>query len=79
MVEPTHLAETPEDTSSDVEETERTGFLPIETNWFDRCFISVIIGVAVELFWMRFLEQSIPLWVAHVIILGLAVVIVRKG
>jgi predicted small integral membrane protein len=79
MVEPTDLAKIPADTDSDIEKTERAGFLPIETNWFDRIFISVVIGVAVELFWMRLLEQSIPLWIAHVIVLGLTVVIVTKG
>ena len=39
---------------------ERTGFLPIVTNWFDRVFVGIYLFVALELFWMRFLEQSIP-------------------
>jgi predicted small integral membrane protein len=58
---------------------ERTGFLPIVTNWFDRLFISVVIWVALSLFWMRFVEQVAPLWVSNLIALVLAVVIIRKG
>jgi predicted small integral membrane protein len=58
---------------------ERIGFLPIQTNWFDRLFISVVIWVALSLLWMRFLEQSLPLWIANVIAVVLAVFIVRKG
>ena len=33
------------------------GFLPIKTNWFDRLFIGTISFVALQLFWMRFIEQ----------------------
>jgi predicted small integral membrane protein len=57
----------------------RRGFLPIATNWFDRLFIAIYIGVALELFWMRFLEQAIPLWICHILVLALGVVIVRRG
>ena len=57
----------------------RAGFLPIATNWFDRLFITIYIGVALELLWMRFLEASIPLWVCHILVLGLGVFIIRKG
>ena len=58
----------------------RSGFLPIQTNWFDRLFISIYIGVALELLWVRFLEPSgIPLWICHIVVLALAVVIIRKG
>lgn len=60
--------------------TARGGFLPIKTNWFDRLFISIYIGVALELLWMRFLEPGgIPLWLCHILVLGLAVLIIRKG
>ena len=55
------------------------GFLPIQTNWFDRLFISIYIGVALELLWMRFLEAAIPLWVCHIIVIALGVVIIRRG
>ena len=43
----------------------RRGFLPIQTNWFDRVFISIYIAVALILLWMRFLEPNgIPIWFA---------------
>ncbi len=57
----------------------RRGFLPIETNTFDRVFISVIIWIGVSLLWMRFLEWAIPLWVSTVLCFVLAVIIIRKG
>lgn len=58
---------------------ERIGFLPIVTNWFDRVFVSIYLFVALELFWMRFLEQSIPLTVCHLLALALGVLIVWRG
>jgi predicted small integral membrane protein len=58
---------------------ERAGFLPIVTNWFDRVFVSIYLWVALELFWMRFLEQSIPLTVCHVLAVALGVLIVWRG
>jgi len=58
----------------------KPGFLPIETNWFDRLFISVVIWIALSLFWFRFVEPlGVPIWVSNVIALGLAVFIIRKG
>ena len=57
----------------------RSGFLPIATNWFDRLFITIYIGVALELLWMRFLEAAIPLWACHILVLVLGVFIIRKG
>lgn len=57
----------------------RRGFLPIATNWFDRLFITIYIGVAMELFWMRFLEQALPLWICHILVLALGVIIIRRG
>ena len=57
----------------------RKGFLPIETNAFDRVFISVVLWVAVHLLWMRFLEIYLPLWIASILCLILAVVIIRRG
>ncbi len=58
----------------------RRGFLPIKTNWFDRLFISIYIGVALELLWMRFLEPAgVTLWICHLIVLALGVVIIRRG
>ncbi|MGL5010480.1 MAG: DUF2160 family membrane protein [Paracoccaceae bacterium] len=59
---------------------EKAGFLPIETNWFDRLFISVVIWVALSLFWFRFIEPLGPsIWISNAIALGLAVWIIRKG
>jgi predicted small integral membrane protein len=57
----------------------RRGFLPIRTNWFDRLFISIYIGVALELLWMRFLEQALPLWICHVLVIALGALIIRRG
>lgn len=57
----------------------RRGFLPITTNLFDRGFISVVVLIAIHLLWMRFLEASLPLWVATILSLILAVIIVKWG
>ena len=54
----------------------KRGFIPINTNWFDRLFIGVISYVALQLFWMRFLESLISInfaigigiaWIIYVI------------
>ncbi len=58
---------------------ERDGFLPIRTNAFDRGFIAVVVLIFVHLLWMRFLEGTLPLWIATVICLALGAVIIRKG
>ena len=59
---------------------ERTGFLPIQTNWFDRCFIGLVIWVAISLFWFRLLEPlGLSIWIGNAISLAIAVYIVRKG
>ena len=57
----------------------RQGFLPIETNRFDRVFISVVIFVAIGLFWLRFIEVYLPLWIAGVISAIIAYLIIRWG
>lgn len=58
----------------------RAGFLPIETNWFDRVFISVVIWVALCLLWLRFLEPAgLSLNFAHATAVLLGVLIVWKG
>ncbi|EJC82502.1 putative small integral membrane protein (DUF2160) [Rhizobium leguminosarum bv. trifolii WSM2297] len=58
----------------------KPGFLPIETNWFDRLFISVVIWVALSLFWMRFIEPAgLSVWFAAVISAVLGAYIVWKG
>jgi predicted small integral membrane protein len=63
-----------------VEHEGRKGFLPIETNTFDRYFISVVVFVAIHLLWMRLIEPYfLPLWVATIICVLLGILIVRKG
>jgi predicted small integral membrane protein len=63
-----------------VKTQQQPGFLPIETNWFDRLFIAVVIWVALSLFWMRFIEPlGLSVWISTVISVVLAVIIVRKG
>lgn len=58
----------------------KPGFLPIETNWFDRLFISVVIWVALSLFWLRFLEPlGLSVWICLAISLALAAFIIRRG
>lgn len=57
----------------------RQGFLPIHTNGFDRVFISVVCFVAIHLFWMRFLEQDISLYVATVLSVILGAFIIARG
>ena len=57
----------------------KDGFLPIRTNTFDRIFISVILFVAIELLWMRFLEYALPLWIATVLSVLIGQWIIRKG
>ncbi len=58
----------------------RPGFLPIKTNWFDRLFIAIYIGVAAELLWMRFLEPAgIPLWICHILVIAFGIHTIRRG
>lgn len=59
---------------------ERQGFLPIETNWFDRLFIAVVVWIALCLFWFRFVEPlGLSIWIANAIGIAFAVLLVRKG
>ena len=56
------------------------GFLPIETNWFDRLFISIVIWVALSLLWMRFIEPfGLSVWFAAAISTVLGAYIIWKG
>ncbi|MBA4489404.1 DUF2160 family membrane protein [Paracoccus sp. S1E-3] len=58
----------------------RQGFLPIETNWFDRVFISVVLWVALSLFWFRFLEPlGLSIWLGVALSLIAAIYIIREG
>jgi predicted small integral membrane protein len=58
---------------------ERQGFLPIETNAFDRVFIGTVVFVAIHLLWMRFLEATLPLYIATALSLFIGWAIVRRG
>jgi len=59
---------------------EPTGFLPIETNWFDRLFISVVIWIALSLFWFRFIEPiGLSIWVSNAIATATAFIVIKKG
>jgi predicted small integral membrane protein len=55
------------------------GFLPMDTNLFDRIFIGVVLSIALHLLWMRFVEQVIPLTVATVLSVILIYVIAKWG
>ena len=73
------MAQQPLDSRSPVTHRGRRGFLPIQTNTFDRIFIGVVLFVAIHLLWMRFVEMYFPLWIATLISVILMVVIVRWG
>lgn len=63
-----------------VEHRGRKGFLPIETNLFDRISISVYLFVLVCLLWMRFIEPYGPsVTIAAIACVVLGAFIVRKG
>ncbi|MCG8352155.1 MAG: DUF2160 domain-containing protein [Chloroflexales bacterium] len=62
-----------------VQHAGRKGFLPISTNLFDRCFISVVCFVAIHLLWLRFVEAYLPLFIATILSLLLAVLIISRG
>ena len=58
----------------------RTGFLPIATNAFDRGFIAVVLFVAINLLWMRFLEpHGLHQLIAVALATVVGVVIVWRG
>jgi predicted small integral membrane protein len=57
----------------------RRGFLPFDTNPFDRVFVSIILMVAIHLLWMRFLEEHITLTLATILTLMLSALIFTRG
>lgn len=75
----THPDDLDEEVAAKPPRRARQGFLPIVTNWFDRLFIAIYLGVALELVWLRFIEQAVPLTVCHLIVLALSVFIIWKG
>ncbi len=58
---------------------ERPSFLPINTNLFDRIFIGVVVGIALHLLWMRFLEHALPLSLCTLITVALGWLIAKRG
>ena len=64
---------------SDEQKTNGGGFLPIHTNAFDRLFIAVVAFVALHLFWMRFVEAHLSIYVATAISIALGWLIVSRG
>ena len=57
----------------------RTHFLPMATNLFDRVFISIMLFVAINLLWMRFLEAFLPLWLAAAVSFIVAFFVITRG
>jgi predicted small integral membrane protein len=57
----------------------RRGFLPFDSNPFDRVFVSIILTVAIHLLWMRFLEEHITLTLATILTLILSALIFTRG
>ena len=55
------------------------GFLPIKTNWFDRLFIGTISFVAIQLFWMRFIEIYASINIANVLGIFWIIYVIWKG
>ena len=55
------------------------GFLPIKTNWFDRLFIGTISFVAIQLFWMRFIEIYASINIAIVLGVFWITYVIWKG
>ena len=55
------------------------GFLPIKTNWFDRLFIGTISFVAIQLFWMRFIEIYASINIAIVLGVFWVIYVIWKG
>lgn len=57
----------------------RRGFLPFDTNPWDRVFVSLLLTVAIHLLWMRFLADNITLTVATILCIILGVLIFLRG
>ncbi len=57
----------------------KNGFLPIMTNWFDRLFIGVISFIAIQLFWMRFIESFLSINYSITLGILLLIYIIWKG
>jgi len=53
--------------------------LPMKTNLFDRIFIGAVVMFGVHLFWVRFIEQFVPLYVATIGCLIFLVTLIITG
>jgi predicted small integral membrane protein len=66
--------------SAPVEHKGRKGFLPMQTNTFDRYFISVISFVAISLLWLRFVEPlGFSIWIAVALSVVWGFIVVTRG
>ena len=68
--------------ASPIAKTGRKGFLPFNTNTWDRFFVSVLCYVAISLIWMRFFEPFLfsgSIWIAVAISIALGAFIIRRG
>ena len=59
--------------------SKKNGFLPIKTNWFDRLFIGVIIFIAIQLVWTRFIEVFLSINFSITLGILLLIYIIWKG
>jgi|TARA_A200000113_G_scaffold185542_1_gene172417 predicted small integral membrane protein len=57
----------------------KKGFIPLKTNWFDRLFIGVISYVALQLFWMRFIESFLSLNISIGIGIAWIILVIWRG
>lgn len=55
------------------------GFLPFHTNLFDRVFIGIVILIGIHLLWLRFMEHILPIGIATLISLAIALIVIRRG
>ena len=57
----------------------KKGFLPIKTNWFDRLFIGIITFIALQFFWMRFIEEFASIEISMIIGTVIGIYIILRG
>tara|TARA_B100000963_G_scaffold318019_1_gene298824 strand:- start:3259 stop:3438 length:180 start_codon:yes stop_codon:yes gene_type:complete len=57
----------------------KKGFIPLKTNWFDRLFIGVISYVALQLFWIRFIESFLSLNISIGIGIAWIILVIWRG
>lgn len=62
-----------------MDEERRPGFLPMETNAFDRVFIAVVTGIAAFLLFFRFFEDDFTIWIPFAAWIAWLVVVVARG